>query len=280
MEDTIKSIIGAVSRFLVPHAVMGKWLIFPALPVISFPQKTAGFPVLLKNRIQADCRSLSRYLPVSRITHTVFGVPGISDIPVSPSDVVTAKDRTFFSGMAISGKISGQAVRKELAGGSHPVHNSHDSFCGGCDLAGQSVLCVGGRARLYCEYRRLVKAYGGHLVICRSSRTEAGDRDSPVRCLDTLLACADMVVCPVDCIDHHDYFTVKRYCARTGKPCAFLHHSGLPAFCKGVEVLGGICARAGNGCHALTGPRESAAISSGQSREVRALSKDYKSCSY
>lgn len=246
MENRIRSIIGAVSRLLVSHTVTGKRPVFPFLPVVSFAQEIAGFPVLLRNRIHADRCNFPLDCAVNRTAHTVSGVSGISDIPVPPPEVVATKEviatthQTSFPGSAISGKIPGKAVRKASDGNSYPVHNSHGSFCNGCDLAGQSVLCVGGRARLYREYRQLVKAYGGNLVICRSSRTETDGSDSPVRCLDTLLAGADMVVCPVDCIDHHDYFTVKHYCARTGKPCAFLRHSGLPAFCKGVEVLAGL----------------------------------------
>ncbi|WP_161493768.1 DUF2325 domain-containing protein [Nitrosospira lacus] len=102
---------------------------------------------------------------------------------------------------------------------------------GDFDLAGNCVLCVGGRAGLYSEYRRLIEASGGSLLIYR------GDHQSDEDPLPLLLAHADMVVCPVDCVNHHTYFTVKRYCKRSGKACVLLDRSGLPTFRKGVESL-------------------------------------------
>ncbi len=108
--------------------------------------------------------------------------------------------------------------------------------CAGFDLAGSCVLCVGGRARLYPAYRRMVETSGGNLLIYRSGPPNGADH------LPALLAHADMVVCPVDCINHYAYFTVKRYCKRSGKPCVLLDRSGLPTFRKGVETLSALAA--------------------------------------
>ncbi len=103
--------------------------------------------------------------------------------------------------------------------------------CDGFDLAGRQILCVGGRAKLYPEYRRLSETSGGNLLIYRSGPQNGMDH------LSTLLARADMVVCPVDCVNHHTYFTVKRYCKRSGKACVLLDRSGLPTFRRGVAAL-------------------------------------------
>ena len=103
--------------------------------------------------------------------------------------------------------------------------------CDGSDLAGCCVLCVGGRAALYPEYRRVVETAGGSLLIYRGARQ--GDADH----LPTLLARADALVCPVDCVNHDVYFAVKRYCRHSSKPCALLERSDLPTFLKGVEAL-------------------------------------------
>ena len=100
-------------------------------------------------------------------------------------------------------------------------------------LAGRHVLCVGGRARLYPEYCRLVEASGGNLTIFR------GDQKDDMARLHPLLISADMVVCPVDCVNHETYFAVKRYCKSTGKPCALLDRSNLSTFRRGVEMLVG-----------------------------------------
>lgn len=111
-----------------------------------------------------------------------------------------------------------------------------DSPCAGLDLSGRCVLCVGGRAALYPEYRRLVETTGGNLLIYRSSPQNDGNQ------LPALLSRADMVVCPVDCVNHHTYFSVKRYCKYSGKPCILLDRSGLPTFRKGVATLAALVA--------------------------------------
>ena len=99
------------------------------------------------------------------------------------------------------------------------------------NLAEKYILCVGGRGRLYPEYRCLVESLGGNLLIYRGNQKGDSDR------LPDLLTCSDLVICPVDCVHHETYFAVKFYCKKTGKPCAFLERSDLPTFRKGVEVL-------------------------------------------
>jgi hypothetical protein len=103
--------------------------------------------------------------------------------------------------------------------------------CDGSDLAGRCVLCVGGRAALYPEYRCMVETAGGRLLIYR------GDQQGDTYRLPELLARADALLCPVDCVNHDDYFAVKRYCKHSGKPCALLARSNLPTFRKGIETL-------------------------------------------
>lgn len=107
----------------------------------------------------------------------------------------------------------------------------HSGRCGGSDLSGRSVLCVGGRAALYPEYRRVVEASGGYFL------THDGGREDSMNRLPALLARADVVVCPADCLSHSAYYAVKRYCKRFGKPCALLDRSGLSTFRKGVEAI-------------------------------------------
>lgn len=104
-------------------------------------------------------------------------------------------------------------------------------------LAGQSILCVGGRAALYPEYHRLIETAGGHFMVYR------GGAQSNTNCLLALLDCIGMVICPADCINHEDFFTVKRYCQRTGKYCAILERSNLATFGKAVEILARNCCR-------------------------------------
>jgi hypothetical protein len=103
---------------------------------------------------------------------------------------------------------------------------------GNFDLEARKVLCVGGKAALYPEYRRLVEASGATLFFYRSDpRPARGQR------LSKLLAQADMVVCPVDCINHEAYFTAKRYCKYSGTPYVVLDRSDISTFRKGVATL-------------------------------------------
>jgi hypothetical protein len=101
------------------------------------------------------------------------------------------------------------------------------------DLAARKVLCIGGRAALYPEYCRVVEAAGGSLFFYRGDPQIGGEK------LLELLAQADMVVCPVDCVNHQAYFTVKRYCKYSGMPFVVLDRSDLRAFRKGMAALVG-----------------------------------------
>jgi hypothetical protein len=106
-----------------------------------------------------------------------------------------------------------------------------DGRCEGSGIGGRCVLCVGGRAALYPEYHRVVEASGGKLVIYRNMPQGPGHH------LPVLLDHADMVVCPLDCVNHTAFFTVKRYCRHSGKPCVLLDRSSLSTFRKGIATL-------------------------------------------
>ena len=98
-------------------------------------------------------------------------------------------------------------------------------------LKGQSILCVGGQEKYYPIYRNLVENAGGHLV------TFHGDANDSFKKLHQRLEKTDMVICPVDCVNHEAYFTVKHYCQFTGKRCALLDRSQTAVFKKGIEKL-------------------------------------------
>lgn len=104
-------------------------------------------------------------------------------------------------------------------------------------LKGRSILCVGGRAKYYPVYHELVEAAGGHLF------TFYGDSSDRIENLYELLEKTDMVICPVDCVNHQAYFTVKHYCMRSEKPCVLLDRSKLAVFQKGIRVLASMTAK-------------------------------------
>ncbi|MBP6059018.1 MAG: DUF2325 domain-containing protein [Nitrosomonas sp.] len=103
-------------------------------------------------------------------------------------------------------------------------------------LAGRSVLCVGGRLKLYPEYHQLIKNSGGHLM------TFHGDSNDPLDHLPRLLEKADMIICPVDCVNHQAFFIVKYYCKYSGKPCVLLDRSEAHAFYRGINMLATLAA--------------------------------------
>jgi len=98
-------------------------------------------------------------------------------------------------------------------------------------LAGRSVLCVGGRIKLYPEYSQLIENSGGSFIAFH------GNPDDRLDNLPQLLEDADMIVCPVDCVNHEAFFTVKHYCKYSGKPCVLLDRSEVDTFDIGIHML-------------------------------------------
>ncbi len=98
-------------------------------------------------------------------------------------------------------------------------------------LAGQSILFIGGRAALYPQYRSLIEAAGGHLVLFRKSEPDT------VNNLMAWLNCVNQVICPADCIRHEDFLIARTYCQRTGKPCIMLQRSDMQTFARAVSFL-------------------------------------------
>ena len=115
----------------------------------------------------------------------------------------------------------------------HPAHDKiqPNRYLSNNALAGQTILCVGGRAALYPEYRRLITSLGARLLIYR------GSLESNINHLYIHLENADMVICPIDCINHNDFFAVKFYCKFSGKPYTLLNRSNLTTFHTGLKTL-------------------------------------------
>jgi hypothetical protein len=110
---------------------------------------------------------------------------------------------------------------------------------GALDLGGRRILCVGGRGSLAAHYRDLVQRCNGELI-----RHDGGQEESRQR-LEALLASADAVVCPADCVSHDAYLRAKRFCKRVAKPCLLIERSGISAFAKALSELASQGAAAG-----------------------------------
>ncbi|MBL0010498.1 MAG: DUF2325 domain-containing protein [Nitrosomonas sp.] len=93
------------------------------------------------------------------------------------------------------------------------------------------MLCVGGRIKLYQEYSQLIENSGGRFMAFH------GDPDDRLDNLPKLLEDADMIICPVDCVNHEAFLTVKQYCKHSGKTCVLLDRSELDTFDFGIHML-------------------------------------------
>ena len=98
-------------------------------------------------------------------------------------------------------------------------------------LSGRSVLCVGGRIKLYPEYNRLIKNCDGCFMAFH------GSSHDDIEDLPRFLQQADMILCPIDCVNHEAFFTVKHYCKYSGKPCVLLERSEIKNFKAGIRML-------------------------------------------
>ncbi|WP_133512096.1 DUF2325 domain-containing protein [Candidatus Thiosymbion oneisti] len=106
--------------------------------------------------------------------------------------------------------------------------------CANCpDLAERQILCIGGRSNLAEHYRALVDRFNGRFM-----HHDGGMEDNRRR-LDAMLATADAVVCPTDCVSHNAYSRAKRLCKRQGKPCILLPSSGISSFARALEQVAG-----------------------------------------
>ncbi|MDE2387589.1 MAG: DUF2325 domain-containing protein [Betaproteobacteria bacterium] len=101
-------------------------------------------------------------------------------------------------------------------------------------LSGRSILCVGGRIKLYPEYNRIIKNCDGCFMAFH------GNAHDNLEDLPRFLKQADMIICPVDCISHEAFFTVKHYCKESGKPCVLLERSEMKNFKAGICILAGM----------------------------------------
>ncbi len=188
-------------------------------------------------RLYNELKHLCRRIGVIRVpsTHTALGEifrhqsapPRHTD---HPDDYQTDKNTPV-----IFDDIRMPWVRTEPSSRYHAYLTVNRLKTGRHHLAGRSVLCIGGRAALYPDYHRLIEAAGGHFIVFR------GGAQDNTECLLALLDCVNIVICPADCINHEDFFTVRRYCQRTRKYCAILARSDLATFSKAVENLAQNC---------------------------------------
>ena len=108
---------------------------------------------------------------------------------------------------------------------------SNTSACPLSDLKGMNVLYVGGRASQSAHLRAMVEQCNGGFIYHDGGRQDGRQR------LDSVLAQADTVVFPMDCVSHDAYYCIKKHCERLDKKLVMIPHASLSAFAKGLEEV-------------------------------------------
>ena len=91
-------------------------------------------------------------------------------------------------------------------------------------LQGKRIVYVGGRPSSTAALRDLVRHAGGEIVL------HDGGIEDRKGLLSAAAQGADLVLFPVDCIDHDSAATVKRLCARLGVPFVPLRSASVSSF--------------------------------------------------
>lgn len=100
------------------------------------------------------------------------------------------------------------------------------------DLVDKSVLCVGGQLKLYPQYGQLIEVLGGRFIAFHDIVNGTSLKE-----LLQLLQKADMIICPIDCVNHEAFLIVKQYCESFGKLCVLLDRSTVATFHQGIHEL-------------------------------------------
>ena len=103
--------------------------------------------------------------------------------------------------------------------------NTNPNLCGRC------VLYIGGRNSQYSHFRKLVEQQNGQFI------HHDGGREDSYQKLASIVAKADVVFCPLDCVSHTAMNLVKRHCQNNTKQLVYIPHASLSAFSKGLTEV-------------------------------------------
>ncbi|SMG56159.1 DUF2325 domain-containing protein [Paraburkholderia susongensis] len=122
-------------------------------------------------------------------------------------------------------------VDAAAAGAAHTAHAAHGTSTRRASLdgvQGKRIVYVGGRPGSNAALKRLVEAAGGELVV------HDGGVEDRKGLLAAALPGANIVVFPVDCVDHDSMNTLKRICERHGIDYHPLRTASVASF---VELM-------------------------------------------
>ncbi|MGD9806655.1 MAG: DUF2325 domain-containing protein [Hyphomicrobiaceae bacterium] len=98
-------------------------------------------------------------------------------------------------------------------------------------LENVTLLYVGGRAGAIPHMRRLAETVGAELL------SHDGGVEERSGLLNGLVARADVIVFPVDCVSHEAAASIKRACGQLSKPFIPLRSSGVSSFVAALRQL-------------------------------------------
>jgi hypothetical protein len=127
------------------------------------------------------------------------------------------------SGLALADALNGEVTALE-AMLLRRLESSAAGSAAGEYLRNKRVLYVGGRPASNRAIKSLVEAAGGQLAI------HDGGIEDRKGLLAGAMPAADLVVFPVDCIDHDSMATLKRVCERHGVPFHPLRSASVASF--------------------------------------------------
>jgi hypothetical protein len=128
------------------------------------------------------------------------------------------------------------ALGRELAAAEAQLREAHaqadPAFTGLHDvLGGRRLLYIGGRPNSNPAIRHLVLKHGGEY------RHHDGGIEDRKGLLEPALAWADLVVFPVDCVDHDSVSVLKRGCMRHGTPFVPLRSASVASFAAALASM-------------------------------------------
>ncbi|HYS67070.1 MAG TPA: DUF2325 domain-containing protein [Paraburkholderia sp.] len=135
------------------------------------------------------------------------------------------------------------AMEREMAASADSPSSRSDAFA---VLHGKRIVYVGGRPGSNSAVKRVVEAAGGQVTV------HDGGIEDRKGLLASALPGADMVVFPVDCIDHDSMNMLKRVCERSQVTYYPLRTASVASF---IELMGRLDADAQAGTSAGAAPR-------------------------
>jgi hypothetical protein len=123
-----------------------------------------------------------------------------------------------------------QSVEGHLAA---VVRPDTGAFADGLELAGVTLLYVGGRAHQIPQLRALVERIGARLL------HHDGGIEQGAALLPGLVSRADRVLFPIDCVSHDAVAMIKRLCRQTGKSYTPLRTASLACLVAALVRMDG-----------------------------------------